>query len=75
MWMPKFLLAFLIGNVVCSASDNVDPDSNSWKSKINERAQTVSEVAREDLHDTGKNFLHFGAFTENGITLEILCAS
>ena len=56
MWMTKFLLVFLIGTVVYSASDNVDPESNSWTSKINEREQKGSELAREDLQDTGKNW-------------------
>ena len=55
MWMPKFLLVFLVGNVVYGASGNFDPNWNLWKSKINERTQTMSEVAREDLHDRGKN--------------------
>ena len=54
--MLKFVLVFLTGNVVYISSGNFVPNFDSWNSKINEGVDKVSELAREDLQDVGKNW-------------------
>lgn len=54
MLMPKFILIFVIGNVVDISSGKFVSNPESWKLKFDEGRQKEVEQSREASLDAGK---------------------